>query len=191
MKIFGKIRTIIFISFLCIIAGGLIAYAIWGESIPLDAIRNFIESSRSAPLVFVALYIALSIFFPTTPMMAIAGILFGFWYGLFLTTFAGFVSAVFTFYFARILGRSIVLDLLENKRSLEILEKYDDKITRHGIMTTIVLRITPIMPFNVLNLLLGVSRIKFRDYITGTLVGLAPSNVVAVYFGTFVLEIFK
>ena len=45
------------------------------------------------------------------------------------------------------------------------------------------------MPFNVLNILMGVSKIKTQDYLIGTLFGLIPSNVLAVYFGYLMTKI--
>jgi uncharacterized membrane protein YdjX (TVP38/TMEM64 family) len=46
------------------------------------------------------------------------------------------------------------------------------------------------MPFNVLNILMGVSRISAQEYIVGTVFGLIPSNVIVVYAGTFIAKIF-
>ena len=47
---------------------------------------------------------------------------------------------------------------------------------------------TPIMPFNLLNLIMGVSKVRSVDYIAGTLIGLAPSNLLTVYFGQLIFK---
>jgi len=188
MKALNKIRVTFFIAFVVIMIAGLLAYSMWGDKLPIKEIKNFVKSSDLAPWIFIFLYIALSVFLPTTPMMAVGGIVFGFWFGFLYTTIAGFVSSVFTFFLARILGRSFVGSLLEHKGSL-ILEKYDGKMRKHGITTVVVLRIMPIMPFNVLNLLMGISKVSFKNYVAGTVVGLIPSNILAVYFGSLVLTL--
>ncbi len=187
MRSLSQIRTIFFFIFIGTITVGLFAYSFWGNLIPIEEIKDYVESKEGAPLVFLLLYFGLSIFFPTTPLMAIGGILFGFWKGLTYTIIAGLVSAIFTFLLARILGKAFVDDVLKHERGTKLLEKYDEKMAKHGILTTIVLRIMPIMPFNILNLIMGISRVSLKDYILGTVIGLIPSNVLAVYFGSLVL----
>lgn len=187
MKYVKETRKILFFCFIGIMIASLFAYSFWGNQIPLNEIRDYVNAAEFAPFVFIPLYAGLSIFIPTTPMMAIAGILFGFKYGLLYTTIAGFISAIVTFYLARFLGKPFVDNILEHKKSLALLEKYDEKIGKHGIATVIVMRMLPIMPFNVLNLFMGISKVSLYDYAIGTVIGLAPSNILAIYFGTLVL----
>ena len=59
------------------------------------------------------------------------------------------------------------------------LNKISRKIARHGIINIIFVRIVPIAPFTVINLVAGASHINFRDYVLGTLVGMTP-GVMAV-----------
>lgn len=184
----NNMRVVFFVTFVVAMILGLLAYSTWGDRLPIEQIKSYVGSSDLAPWVFIFFYIGFSIFFPTTPMMAVAGILFGFWHGLLYTSIAGFISAVFTFWLARILGQSFVDGILERHGS-ELLEKYDDKMVSRGIATVIVLRLMPIMPFNVLNLLMGISKVSFKNYAVGTMVGLIPSNVLAVYFGSLILTL--
>jgi uncharacterized membrane protein YdjX (TVP38/TMEM64 family) len=189
MSFYRQTRKHLFIVFVTAIAFCLIAFAIYGEEISLEDIHDFAASLGIwLPISFMLIYILASVFFPTTPFMALAGILFGFKYGLIYTTIAGFISAFITFYISRTLGKSFVDDLLHTK-FLNGLDKWNERIARHGLLTVIVLRLAPIMPFNVLNLLMGISKVKTRDYALGTLLGLAPSNVLAVYFGSIIVSV--
>ena len=187
MRTLDKIRAAIFVSFTLLIIASLLAYAAWGDKLPIKEINMYVDSSNRAPWIFMAVYAGLAVFLPTTPMMAVGGVLFGFWFGLLLTTLAGFVSAIFTFGLARTLGRTFVENILGRKSSAELLEKYHDKIARHGVVSVIVLRIMPIMPFNILNLIMGISKVSVKNYAAGTVVGLVPSNILAVYFGSLAL----
>lgn len=186
MNQYQKWQNIAFAIFSILLLSGLIAYNVWGEDVPINEIKFYIKDLGIwAPIVFVALYAFATIFIPSTPIMAISGVLFGFKYGLIYTVLGGFLSAMFVFGLSRILGSSFSEKILKHER-LKKVGDYNDKIREHGLWTLIVLRIMPIMPFNVLNLLMGVSKIKIRDYILGTLIGLAPSNIAAVYFGSFI-----
>jgi uncharacterized membrane protein YdjX (TVP38/TMEM64 family) len=183
MKGLDRLRHILFFIFLASIAMSLFLYSVYGEGFDINEIHQFASSLGVwLPLSFIILYAGISVFLPTTPMMALAGILFGFKYGLLFTTIGGFISAFITFYISRYLGRDFV-DKLLHKKFLSKIEDYDRRIARHGFTTVMVLRMLPIMPFNVLNLLMGISRVRAQDYALGTIIGLAPSNALTVYFG--------
>lgn len=186
MTTYQKLQNIAFITFSVLILMGLVAYNIWSQDVPINEIKDYTSSLGIwTPVAFIALYTMITIFIPSTPFMAIAGILFGFKYGLLYTVIGGILSAVFVFYLSRILGSSFTEKILKHEK-LKRFDEYSDKIIDSGIWTLIVLRIMPIMPFNVLNLLMGISKIKIRDYLLGTIIGLAPSNVIVVYFGSFI-----
>lgn len=189
MSFYRQAKNHLFVVFVAVILLCLISFAIYGKDVSADAVRQFAESLGIwLPISFILLYILASIFFPTTPFMALAGILFGFKFGLLYCTIAGFVSAFITFYISRGLGKSFVDNLLHT-RFLNKIEKWNERIAKHGFLTVMLLRIAPIMPFNVLNLLMGISKVKARDYALGTLLGLAPSNTLAVYFGSVIVSV--
>lgn len=186
MNTYQKWQERAFVLFSSLLILGLIAYNIWGKEVPINELKFYINNLGIwAPIVFIALYAFATIFIPSTPFMAISGVLFGFKYGLIYTVIGGFVSAMFVFGLSRILGASFSEKILRHERFKKIGE-YNESINEHGLWSLIVLRIMPVMPFNVLNLLMGISKIKVRDYILGTLIGLAPSNVITVYFGSFI-----
>lgn len=180
--------TFWFFIILVIIAAAL--YVVFKDNMSFQVFRETIQNFGIwAPIVFIILYVLGTIFIPSTPFMAAAGILFGFKYGLLYTVIGGLVSSLVTFALSRKLGKDWVDNILKNKY-LKILDKYNNRLENGGILDLIAWRIAPIMPFNALNILMGVSRIKTREYIIGTLLGLAPSNVLAVYFGTVIVKIF-
>ncbi len=56
-------------------------------------------------------------------------------------------------------------------------------LSRRGFLTMVTLSVLPVAPFGVVNMAAGASHIRFRDYIAGSAVGLAPGIGVVVYFG--------
>lgn len=182
-------QKIIWVIFLVLVAASIMIYEIYGENFDLEIMRQYLRDfDILAPLIFVILYTVGTIFIPSTPFMAVAGILFGFKYGLIYTVIGGFFSSVLVFEFSRKLGRDYVENFLRN-RYFKYLGKYNRRLGKNGTKDLIVLRILPIMPFNVLNILMGVSKMTIQNYIMGTLIGLIPSNILAVYFGDLIADI--
>ncbi|MFH0804396.1 MAG: TVP38/TMEM64 family protein [Candidatus Zambryskibacteria bacterium] len=188
--VWQKLQRVISVAFLIAVIGSLITYQIFGDSFDLNQIRPYLkEFSVWAPIIFIILYTLGTFFIPSTPFMLAAGILFGFEYGLLYTILSGFFSSVIIFYASRKFGKEWVEKILKYKY-LKYLDKYNERLGTGAVWDLIILRITPIMPFNALNILMGVSKIKTKDYIIGTLLGLMPSNVLTVYIGAFITKIF-
>lgn len=184
-----KLQKIVFWIFLILIAFSITSYFILGEDLELQILRKHIKDFGIwTPIVFTLIYTLLSIFIPATPLMIIAGLLFGFWYGFLYTIIGGLLSAIIVFYICRKLGRERVESVLKS-RYLKKLDDYNRKLAKNGIWDLTILRVIPIMPFNVLNILMGVSNIKTKDYIIGTLIGFMPSHIVTVYLASLATKI--
>ncbi len=185
-----KLQKIVFVAFLILVIGSISIYEIFGANFDLEQIRRYLRGFGIwAPLIFILLYTFGTIFIPSTPFMAVAGILFDFKYGLIYTIIGGFVSSMIVFFISRTLGKERAESLLEHKY-LRLLGDYNNRLETGAIWDLIILRSTPIMPFNVLNILMGVSKIKTLDYAIGTLIGLIPSNILTVYFGDIISKMF-
>lgn len=183
-------QRVIFISFLILIISLFLLFQILGYDIDSESIRAYLKDFGIwAPLIFIMLYTLGTFFIPATPFMIAAGILFGFKYGLIYTIISGLLSSTVVFFISRKLGKEWVENILEH-RYLVHFNKYNKRLESSAIWDIIILRMTPIMPFNALNVLMGVSRITTRDYIMGTLLGLIPSNIITVYIGAFITKIF-
>lgn len=185
-----KFREAIFVFFILAIIAALIVYYIFKDNISLEEFRSVIDGFGIwAPLVFIILFTIGSMFIPSTPFMAAAGIFFGFKYGIIYISIGGILSAVLMFFISRKLGRHWVEGILQ-KDHMKKLDGYNKRLEDGGAVWDIfILRVMP-MPFNVLNILMGVSRISAQEYIVGTVFGLIPSNVIVVYAGTFIAKIF-
>lgn len=168
----------------------VIFYQIFADQIDFSQVRQQLRDFGVwAPVVFIFLYTVGTIFIPSTPFMIVAGILFGFGYGLLYSVIGGFLSSISVFAISRKLGKDWVESILQNKH-LKYINKYNKRLGNGATWDITFLRMTPIMPFNVLNILMGISKVKTQNYIVGTLLGLAPSNVLAVYTGAFLIKIF-
>jgi len=61
-------------------------------------------------------------------------------------------------------------------------EAIADRIARNGLLAVATVRIVPVAPFAVINLVAGSSRIRLRDYMLGTLIGMGPGIAALAFF---------
>lgn len=64
-----------------------------------------------------------------------------------------------------------------------------ERMTKRGILAVIIVRIVPVAPFAVLNLLAGAMQVRFRDYVLGTLLGMLPAVVAMALFSEGLLQL--
>ncbi|OHA94509.1 MAG: hypothetical protein A3E02_02545 [Candidatus Zambryskibacteria bacterium RIFCSPHIGHO2_12_FULL_38_34] len=184
-----KLQKIIFVAFIILIIGSFLTFEILGYDIDSKEIGRYLKIFGIwAPLIFILIYTLGTTFIPATPFMLIAGILFGFKYGFIYIFIGGVLSSIIVFLVSRKLGKEWVEKILEH-RYFVYLNKHNKKLEDSSIWGIMILRMTPIMPAGALSILMGVSRIKTKDYIIGTMIGFLPSTLLTVYFGSLITKI--
>ena len=121
------------------------------------------------------------ILFPGTPLTLLAGATLGTFWGSIISIIGNTLGATFAFLISRFFLKNYVQDKFLTK--YKNIEKYEKRFLKNGLVTVILLRLIPIFPFNILNYLLGVTKVSVKDYITGTFVGIIPGTIAFVYFG--------
>ena len=140
-----------------------------------------------APVAFILIKVAvISLFLPGIPLTIASGAIFGPLYGTIYSVLGGTLGASVLFLLARYGGREW-FESWSQKRS-KWLSRYLNKTRKHGFWITFVLRIVQVIPFALLNVALGLSRVRFIDYFFATLLSLIPSAIVYVYFGTTIVS---
>lgn len=121
------------------------------------------------------------ILFPGVPLTLLAGSFLGIFWGTIISLIGNVLGAMFAFYISRYLFRDLINKTLYIK--YKKIKEYEDNIFRKGFITIFLIRLTPIFPFNVLNYLLGVTKVSAKDYFWGTFLGIIPGTIAFVYFG--------
>lgn len=135
-----------------------------------------------APVVYMLVYaVATVMFVPGAPLTIAGGALFGSVFGTLYTVIGATVGAVLAFLLARYFGRGFV-GALEGEKWKKLAE-YDKKIEENGLGVVLFFRLAPVFPFNGLNFALGLTKVTFKDYFWGTLVGIIPGTFAYVYLG--------
>jgi uncharacterized membrane protein YdjX (TVP38/TMEM64 family) len=134
-----------------------------------------------ALVVFVVVYALLSsVALPTSPMNVAAGLLFGLLWGFVSSLAAVTLAAIICFFIARYVARDWVL------RRVSCHAKYAAllKGLRHDSWKMIFLtRLNPLLPSAVANYCFGITPVKFRKYLSATVLGNAPLCFLLAYLG--------
>lgn len=131
-----------------------------------------------APAAFVIAYALLSaVDFSGLVLTLAGGALFGFGEGLLLNTLGANLGASGAFWLARLLGRDGVRRLLSDR-----LAGADRLAEGQGFGWLLRLRLIPLVPFNLLNLGAGLTRMQWRPFALATTLGILPGTVVYTWF---------
>ena len=140
----------------------------------------------AASLAFGVLYIAVvALSIPGAAVMTLAGgAVFGFLHGLVLVSFASTLGATLAFLVARFLLREPL-----RRRYGKRLEAIDAGIHRDGAFYLFTLRLVPLFPFFMINLLAGLTGLRTWTFFWVSQVGMLPGTAVYVYAGTQLAQI--
>jgi uncharacterized membrane protein YdjX (TVP38/TMEM64 family) len=131
-------------------------------------------------LVSVVLGFLLStlVFVPVNLMIALTAAALGPWLGFGYALSGVLVAAALTFAIGRAFGRDWVRRV-GGRRAAAVHRRLD----RHGLWAILLLRMLPIAPFGVVNLVAGASEIRSRDFMLGSLIGMSPGIALMTLFG--------
>ncbi len=131
-------------------------------------------------LLFAVVYIAASLTpFPASALTIASGLLFGLAEGAAVVMVAATIGGWLGFRLARWLGRDGVARL-----GWERIAAIDAILQRRGLIAMVLIRLIP-FPFAVVNYAAGLSAIRGRDYLIGTVVGILPSAIGYTAVGAY------
>jgi uncharacterized membrane protein YdjX (TVP38/TMEM64 family) len=130
-----------------------------------------------APFVFVIIYAAgVCLFLPGTLLTGLGAAIFGAYWGFVYVWFGAMAGASIAFWIGRTLGRDFAASLIGNR-----LKKYDDAIERNGFATVLYLRLV-YFPFTPMNFGMGLTKVRFWDYVSGTGLGIIVGTFIFTFF---------
>jgi uncharacterized membrane protein YdjX (TVP38/TMEM64 family) len=133
------------------------------------------------PLALVGVYVVASVLFvPGLILNLAAGALFGVVVGSLCALAGSTLGAIAAFLVGRAVARK---HLAERLRSSERAAALDAAVGKEGFKVVVLSRLSPGLPFNVINYLFGLTRVSFRDFALGSLVGMLPFRVAYAWIG--------
>jgi uncharacterized membrane protein YdjX (TVP38/TMEM64 family) len=115
-----------------------------------------------------------------------AGVAYGLVWGTIIASTASAAAATAAFLVARTVARQRVARWAASDPRFAAL---DAAVGEHGLQLVILVRLSPLIPFNVLNYALGVTRVRLRDYALGSFLGMLPVTLLYVYIGSLAGEL--
>jgi len=149
----------------------------WLDVDRIAAFGEWTKATQFTPLLVIAAYVIGGFAAVPVTLMIIATVtVFGPWAGAGYAIVGAELSAIASFGIGHLLGREAVSRVAGSR-----VNRISRTLSRRGVLTIITLRIVPVAPFSVINVIAGVSDIRFRDFAIGSFIGMLP-GIIAIAF---------
>ncbi|MGE0041146.1 MAG: TVP38/TMEM64 family protein [Vicinamibacterales bacterium] len=171
------------------LAAILVAGVAVGRGLPIGAwLTGLVDYVRGAGAlgvaVFAVAYVAATVSMVSGAVLTLGA---GFVYGPVLGTLIVSPVSVIAATVAFALGRSVARGWISRRMAGSVrFSAIDEAVGREGLKIVLLLRLSPLFPFTVLNYALGLTRVRLRDYVLGSWIGMLPGTVLYVYLGSLV-----
>jgi uncharacterized membrane protein YdjX (TVP38/TMEM64 family) len=119
--------------------------------------------------------------FPGLILTMAAGVLFGVLKGSLIVYLSSTASVTAAFLVSRYLARDLVARKIAGNRIILLLDR---AVGSEGWKIVGLTRLSPFLPYNVLNYAFGLTRVSFRDYVLASFFGMMPLSTFYVYLGS-------
>lgn len=164
----------------------VVAIIVAGRTLPIERwLAEFdqwiVAKGPEGLLIFTAGYaVATVLFIPGSVLTLGTGFAFGIFGGIVVATVGCGIGDTLAFLIARYLAREKIRRLaLRNSKFAAM----DDAIGEHGWKIVLLLRLSPLIPFNMSNYLYGLTAIRLWPFVLASAVGTMPANLLFVYLG--------
>jgi uncharacterized membrane protein YdjX (TVP38/TMEM64 family) len=140
------------------------------------------------PVLFAVLYVLAAVTMaPAFLLTVAAGALFGVWRGSALVLVSATLGASAAYVVAhRLAGTRIVARVIRDRRVAAV----HSAVAGQGAWVQFLLRLSPIVPYVLLNYALGLSRVRYRDFLVAC-IGMLPAILMYTYYGRVVGDVAK
>ncbi len=173
----GILKVVLLAAF--VIASILIVrYTPVKDYLTAEALGRLLDSlGLWAPAAYMAIYaVGVCLFIPGTLLTGMGAAIFGAYWGFAYVWVGAMIGAIGAFFIGRFLGREFAASLIGNR-----LKKYDDAIERNGFAATLYLRLV-YFPFTPMNFGMGLTKVRFIDYLFGTGLGIIVGTFIFTFF---------
>lgn len=149
----------------------------------MQSVLDWIQSQGIwAPVLFVFVYaVAAVAFVPGSVLTLSAGAIFGVVKGVALVSLGSTGAAAISFLLGRFALRGWIEKKLSHKPAFKAI---DEAVAREGWKMVLLLRLSPVFPFTLLNYGLGLTKIGFWPAVLASWIGMLPGTILYVYLGS-------
>jgi uncharacterized membrane protein YdjX (TVP38/TMEM64 family) len=132
--------------------------------------------------IFIAVYAAATVLLAPGAILTIgAGFAFGLWKGFLAVSGGATLGAALAFLVARFIARDRIEAMT---RQNDKFQRIDNAIGKQGAKLIFLLRLSPVIPFNLSNYFYGLTAVRFWPYVLASWIGMMPGTFLYVYIGT-------
>jgi uncharacterized membrane protein YdjX (TVP38/TMEM64 family) len=172
---------------------GLAALWQWtalGDWLDVNTLAEKVTALRNhpiTPLVVIGGYVVGSLaLIPITVLIIATAIAFGPLLGFVYSLWGCLISAMLTYGIGYLLGHEAI-----RSRAGAPLSRLSRHIASHGLIAVLIVRVVPVAPFMVVNMIAGAAHIRLRDFVLGTCLGMFPGLLVMSVFGDQLEDIIR
>jgi phosphatidylserine/phosphatidylglycerophosphate/cardiolipin synthase-like enzyme/uncharacterized membrane protein YdjX (TVP38/TMEM64 family) len=141
--------------------------------------------SQFAPLLAIAAFVVGGlVVFPVLVLIAATAAALGPWTGFVSATIGVLLSSSLLFGIGRVLGHVRLQRLLGRRAS-----RVQSRIIGKGVVAIAMIRMVPIAPFSIVNVVAGASKLRLRDFLLGTALGMLPGIAVMAALGAQIADL--
>ena len=144
------------------------------------------ELGAWGPVLFVLLYIAAAVTLaPAFFLTVAAGAMFGVWRGSIIVFIGASLGASTVYLLGQSLSRSRLMARVTRDRRVAAVR---EAVAGEGAWLMFLLRLSPLVPFNILNYALALSGVRYADFALA-LIGMIPAIIMYTYYGKVVGDV--
>jgi len=139
-------------------------------------------------VLFIAAYVAAAVTLaPAFVLTFAAGAIFGLWRGTLIVFFAALLGAIAVYGLAAPLANGRLMRRLERDARVAAIRR---AVVSDALWVMFLLRLSPLVPYVLLNYALALSGVRFKDFVLAT-VGMLPAIIMYAYYGKIVGDVAK
>ncbi len=159
----------------------VVATCLWVFATHRSALFGTIRNAGAwGPVLYLLCYVVLTAaFVPAGPLTLLGGALFGVAEGAALAFSGAMLASWVAFFASRYLARHAVIARVEQSPRLS---KVVTAVSHEGRRVVFLLRVSPVIPFSLINVASGITTISFTDFAVAG-VGMIPVSLLYAYYG--------
>lgn len=151
-----------------------------------DAAASFLEWVQGigpwGAVLFAAAYVPAAVLLVPGSLLTLgAGFVFGVAKGTLVVSLGSTAGAATAFIVGRTIAHDWVARRLARRPKLAAIGRAVDS---EGFKIVLLTRLSPVLPFNLLNYALGLTTVPFRTYVLASWIGMLPGTIMYVYLGS-------
>jgi uncharacterized membrane protein YdjX (TVP38/TMEM64 family) len=152
----------------------------WLDPKELGEMGRQLLATPLGPLAVMGGYVlAVMLGMPVLVLITVGALIFSPWPGMAYALCGMVLGAVVTYGFGRYTGAQTMDRWTQGRLAL-----LSAHLKKRGLATVIVVRVMPVAPFIMVNMVAGALRVRLRDYVLGTALGLLPGTVfISLFMG--------